>query len=352
MATLPTVLNAQNAQVASTSQKEAKPSMTVTLQAPKSMLWHKTVQANGTVLPWQELSVVAQTAGLRLMAWQAEVGQYVAKGQVLALLDDATLRAERVQMQAQLSEVKAVAAEAQAHAQRAQPLHGGGALSEQQLTQINTAAATAQARVAAAEAALALQDLRIQQAKVVAPESGVVVQRPATLGAVVSGGIELFRLIRQGRLEWVAEVGATDIAHIRAGQAVRVRAPGGAEVVGKVRLVAPTVDAQTRNAKVHVDLPAHEGIKAGMFASGHLQTGEATGWGVPESAVVYRDGFAYVFVLKDAQRVQRLKVSTGQRQGNWVELTAGLPDAAAQAQVVVAGAGFLNDGDKVKVVTP
>lgn len=332
--------------------KEAKASMTVTLQAPKAMNWASTVAANGSIAPWQELSVAAQAQGLRLTALRAEVGQMVAKGQVLAVLDDATLRAEKVQLQAQLAEAQALASEALSHVERAKALSHSGALSEQQLTQLATAATTAHARVASVQAALALQDLRIQQAQVLAPEAGLVAQRPAVLGAVVPAGTELFRLFRQGRLEWVAEVSASDSSAMAPGHRVTVRAPNGTDLIGKVRLIAPTVDPQTRNAKVYVELPPNDTLKAGMFASGTLQIGEGTGWGVPLSAVVYRDGFAYVFAMNGPDRVQRLKVQTGQRQGEWVEVLSGLGEQPTQRALVVSGAGFLNDGDKVKVVKP
>jgi RND family efflux transporter MFP subunit len=350
LTTVPRLLHAQAS--ATPPAKEGKASMTVTLQAPKPMNWASAIAANGSIAPWQELSVAAQAQGLRLTALRADVGQTVAKGQVLAVLDDATLRAEKVQLQAQLAEAQAVAAEASAHAERARTLIHSGALSEQQLTQLATAATTAHARVASVQAALALQHLRIQQAQVLAPEAGIVAQRSAVLGAVVPVGAELFRLIRQGRLEWVAEVSASDLSAIALGHSVTVRAPNGKDLIGKVRLIAPTVDPQSRNAKVYVELPASDTLKAGMFASGTLQTGASTGWGVPLSAVVYRDGFAYVFAMNGADRVQRLKVQTGQRQGDWVEVVAGLGEQPAQRALVVSGTGFLNDGDKVKVVKP
>lgn len=346
LTTIPSVLHAQ------APSNATKASMTVTVQVPKPMNWATTVAANGSIAPWQELSVAAQAHGLRLTALRADVGQAVAKGQVLAVLDDATLRAEKVQLQAQLAEAQAVAAEALSHAERARTLSHSGALSEQQLTQLTTAATTAHARVASVQAALALQDLRIQQAQVLAPEAGIVAQRAAVLGAVVPAGTELFRLIRQGRLEWVAEVSASELSALKPGLGVNVRVPNGKDISGKVRLIAPTVDPQSRNAKVYVELPPNDALKAGMFASGTLQTGDGTGWGVPLSAVVYRDGFAYVFAMNGADRVQRLKVQTGQRQGEWVEVVSGLGEQPAQRQLVVSGTGFLNDGDKVKVVTP
>jgi len=168
----------------------------------------------------------------------------------------------------------------------------------------------------------------------------------------------LFRLIRQGSLEWRAEVTAAELARVKPGQAVTLKAASGAQAQGRVRTVGPTVDPQTRAALVYVDLlpGTPDSIKPGMFATGQLALGASAATTVPQQAVVNRDGFAYVFVLADGKtsaegtaRVQRLKVQAGRRVGDRVELTGGLPDGAPPA-LVTQGAGFLNDGDVVKVV--
>jgi RND family efflux transporter MFP subunit len=186
---------------------------------------------------------------------------------------------------------------------------------------------------------------------VVAPDSGVISARSATVGAVVGVGAELFRMIRQGRLEWRAEVTSAELARIKPGTKAVVKAASGGELAGKVRTVAPTVDAQTRTALVYVDLPAelapNAPFKAGMFASGQFELGASSALTVPQQALIVRDGFSYVFRLEQNSRVSQLKVSTGRRIGQRVEIVGGL---APDASVVVSGAGFLNDGDLVRVV--
>lgn len=352
----------------------AKPTMTVTVQAPTQVRWAHTLGANGNVAAWQEASVGAEANGLRLAEVRAQVGDRVKAGQVLAVFDAEGVRAELAQVRAALAEAEAAAAEARANAERARSLQGSGALSEQQIAQYTTAALTAQARVASAQAQLAVQALRLRHAQVLAPDSGVVSARSATVGAVVPAGTELFRLIRQGRLEWRGEVTSADLARVRAGQPVSVVAPGGAVAKGKVRTVGPTVDPQTRTALVYVDLlpGAPDAIKAGMFARGEFVLGDSPATTVPQSAVVSRDGFTYLFVLAQAPgangqaNVTRLKVQTGRRLADRVEVTDGLPGVSAGSagaggaggsavvatplQVVTQGAGFLNDGDLVKVV--
>jgi RND family efflux transporter MFP subunit len=167
------------------------------------------------------------------------------------------------------------------------------------------------------------------------------------VGAVVQSGTELFRLIRQGRLEWRAEVVAGELAQIKPGQAVRVSAGSGAPVAGRVRIVAPTVDAATRNGIVYVDLPQPGAMKAGMFARGDFETGSSSALTLPQSAVLLRDGFSYVFTLGADSKVAQAKVSVGRRVGERIEITSGLDPAT---RVVASGGGFLADGDTVRVV--
>ena len=336
-----------------------KPALTVTVDAPSRATWSQTLSANGNVAAWQEASVGAEANGLRLAEVRAQVGDRVKAGQVLAVFDAEGVRAEVAQSRAALAEARANAAEAQANADRARSLQTTGAMSEQQIAQFTTSAVTAAARVESAQAMLAVQELRLKHAQVLAPDSGIVAARSATLGAVVPAGTELFRLIRQGRLEWRAEVPAADLARVKPGQAVSLKAANGVTAQGRVRMVGPTVDTQTRAALVYVDLlpGTPEAIKAGMFAAGEMVLGDSAATTVPQQAVVNRDGFTYLFVLAEPKgsdaagtaRVQRLKVQTGRRVGDRVEIAIGLPTGAAP-RVVVQGAGFLNDGDVVKVV--
>jgi len=326
-----------------------RPALTVTVATPQRATVATAVAANGNVAAWQEAIVGAEANGMRLAEVLVNVGDVVRKGQVLARFDSAMANADLAQSRAAVAEAEAHLAEAAANAQRARELQGSGALSAQQVAQLLTAERTAQARLEAVKAAQQVQQLRLQQAQVLAPDSGVISARSATVGAVVPAGMELFRLIRQGRLEWRGEVAATELAQIRRGQTVTLAASGaGAPVTGTVRQVAPTVDAATRNALVYVDLPDTGGrLKAGMFARGEFATGSSTALTLPQTAVLLRDGFSYVFAVGADNRVAQLKVATGRRSGERIEILQGVDD---KARVVASGGGFLADGDTVRVV--
>ena len=328
----------------------AKPALTVTTALPTQLRLPVKLSANGTITAWQEAIIGSESNGLRLLQVLVNVGDSVKAGQLLAVFSADSAQADTAQARASLLEAQATALDAADNGARARSLESSGALSAQQIRQYNTAEQTAQARVDAAKAVLAAQQLRGRQTRVLAPDSGVISARTATVGAVVGAGTELFRMIRGGRLEWRAEVTSAELGRIQAGTPVTVIAASGAQLEGRVRMVAPTVDPQTRAALVYVDLPVSAGTvspaKAGMFARGEFDLGSTAALTIPQLALVVRDGFNYVFRVNPDQRLTQLKVQTGRLAGDRVEITSGL---AAQTRIVVNGAGFLNDGDLVRI---
>jgi RND family efflux transporter MFP subunit len=331
------------------SAPAAKPALTVTLVAPLSGEWPQRLPANGNIAAWQEAVIGAEAAGLRLTEVLVNVGDEVRKGQPLARLNSETIAADLAQTQASLAEARAAAEEAQANGNRARDLGPTGVISAQQIQQWLTAEKTAFARVEALKARLAADQLRLSQTRVLAPDHGVISARLATVGAVVQPGQELFRLIRGGRLEWRAEVNAADLARIKRGAAVQVTPAGGRTIRGTVRVIAPAVDATTRNGVVYVDLPAPGDARAGMFARGEFELGNAKALTLPQGAVVLRDGFSYVLRVDAQSKVVLTKVAVGRRVGDRIEIVSGLDP---QARVVASGGGFLSDGDTVRVVEP
>ncbi|MET3132529.1 RND family efflux transporter MFP subunit [Oxalobacteraceae bacterium GrIS 1.11] len=328
-----------------------KAALTVTSATPMAARLPIKLAANGNVSAWQEAVIGSESNGLRLTEVRVNVGDAVRAGQVLAVFSADAVNADLAQARAALQEAQANALEAGANAARARSLQSSGALSAQQISQYLTAEQTANARIASARAALASQQLRLKYTQVLAPDSGVISTRNATVGSVLGTGTELFRMIRQGRLEWRAEVTAAELQRLKPGTSAQVKAANGATLTGKVRMIAPTVDPQTRNALVYVDLPAGAGadapFKAGMFASGQFELGTSEAMTVPQQAIVVRDGFSYVFRLNANSHVSQIKVQTGRRLADRVEVLDGIK---ADTTIVTSGAGFLNEGDLVRNV--
>jgi RND family efflux transporter MFP subunit len=327
-----------------------KPALSVTAITPRFVEWPRVLSANGNIAAWQEAIISAEISNLLLTDVRVNVGDSVQKGQVLARISDDTVDAALAESRAAVAEAEAMLFEARANGDRARRYQATGFLSAQQINRYLTAEKTALAHLNAARARMQAEQLRLAQTVVRAPDAGVISARTATVGSMAQPGQELFRLIRGSRLEWRAEVGAADLAKLKPGVTATLTAPDGTRVEGRVRMVAPTVDPQTLNGLVYVDLPiAATGstLRAGTFARGEFELGRAPAMSLPQSAVLLRDGFAYVFRLDDQNTVTQTKVAVGQRMGDQIEIVGGI---AADTRVVASGAGFLADGDLVRVV--
>ena len=333
---------------------KAKAALTVTTVGLSEAQWAQGISASGSIAAWQETAVGSEIGGLRLAQVLVNVGDQVKKGQLLAALADAPVEADLAQARAALAESKAAFAEAQANGDRARKFQNTGAITQQQITQYLTAEQTAKARIDVAQARSQVEELRLKQTRIVAPDDGVVSARAATVGTVPGVGQELFRLILRGRLEWRAEVAAAEIGRVRPGAAANIVLASGVKLSGKVRALAPAVDPQSRNGIAYVDLIADAAgreAKAGMFARGEIELAQSSAQGralsLPQSAVLLRDGFSYAFKVGADRKVAQVKVMTGRRSGDRIEIVSGL---TAQERVVASGVGFLADGDLVDIV--
>jgi RND family efflux transporter MFP subunit len=307
--------------------------LTVTVAAATEAQWPAVLEASGAIAPWQEAVIGAQVSGLRLADLRVNVGDRVKRGQVLASFDANLLRADEARLDATWQQ-------AEANRQRALALKGSGGISEQDVLQYVTQANVAKAQLQSAQ-------LQLRYAEVTAPDDGVISARSATVGAVSGTGQELFRMIRQSRLEWRGELTAEQLAQVKAGQRIGLALPDGTAAAAKVRQLAPGLDSQTRLGLVYADIEPGSSARAGMYAKGQLTLATRPAVTVPAVSVVVRDGRSYVPKLVDGDRISLQAVTVGRRQGEAVEILAGIHSGEKAA---VQGAGFLNDGDRVRVV--
>ena len=292
------------------------------------------LSASGTLRPREEAAVAAEVAGFRVLRVNADVGDTVRAGQVLVQLDPALLEAQIAQAQAQ-------AAQAEDQAKRVADLDGQGVLAQEQIAQRRFQAQAARAN---------LRDLQTRLAKlsVVAPVSGVILERTVRPGDLSSGGgSPWFRIARDGQMELGADMSEDDLARIRVGQAATVTLPGGGQAQGTVRIVSPQIDAQTKLGQVRVLLPARSDIRAGGFARAVFADASASTLALPETAIRYDASGAAVMVVGADNRVKHVAVQTGQRGSGLVQIVKGPPSGS---RVVQNAASFLLDGDLVKPV--
>jgi RND family efflux transporter MFP subunit len=308
----------------------------------------RTVTASGTVSAWEEVPVGAEAGGLTATAVYADEGAYVRQGQPLVQMNDALLRAQLSQQQAAVQTAQANAARDDAALGRAQELRDRGFLSQAGLDTALANQRASQANLSAARAGLSETRTRLSQATVRAPVSGLVTRRSVTRGQIISPGTELFRIVRDGRLELDAQVPETELALVRPGQSATVvsdRETGG---VGTVRIVTPEVDPQSRLGVARISLTGTR-LKPGMFARAQIAVGDLPALVVPSEAIVYREGKPGVYVVNSNSTVRFTPVQPGLREGGLVAINSGLTSGQ---RVVVQGAGFLGEGDRVSVAAP
>lgn len=330
-----------------TTDDKGKPALAVELVAPAEQNWASSLSADGKIAAWQEASLGAQANGQQIVKVNVNIGDYVKKGQVLAVFSTATLNAELAQANANIESANATLEQARVNNERATHLKKSGAISDQQILQYTTAYKSAIAQLKASQAAANLSKTNIAQTTVIAPESGIISARTATVGSVAQAGQEMFRMVLQNRLEWRADLTAEQIGAVQSGAVASVTLPDGSTVKGRVRQVSPTLNEKTNSATVFVDLLENGTARAGMSAKGSFEMSASKAITLPQTAVVQRDGFYYVFTVDDKQRTKQIKVLVGRIEKDGIEITHGI---TAADKVVASGADFLKDGDLVRVV--
>lgn len=193
-------------------------------------------------------------------------------------------------------------------------------------------------------------EAQIEQTIIRSPVDGVVVKRDAHLGEISAAGKTLFQIVRNNRLELRALVPEIDLSKIVAGQSVAISSGVNSKVcfTGQVREISPLVDQTTRLATVRIDIPAscHE-VLPGQFFHGDIDLGPEKVILVPSRAVMVRNEKSIVFKLVgDKARVCEIKV--GEPVGEDLEIKSGL---SSEDRIIFAGAGFLKDGDIVRLVS-
>jgi multidrug efflux pump subunit AcrA (membrane-fusion protein) len=263
------------------------PSLTVATVAPRTQTIAREVRASGAMAAWEEIQIGAALQGVRVEAVLVEVGDAVRKDDVVVRLDARAVTAQLARTDAAVREAQASLVLAESRARRTRALAAESLVPAQNVDDVDAAEAQARAQLETAQANRAVAQLQVDFAVVRAPEAGVISARSVQPGQVV-GNSELLRLIRGGRLEWRAELDEADLMRVALGAPVELDGVDGAQVAGR----------------------------------------------------------AYVFLVDKDQRARQRLVELGVETGDALEIRSGLDATDA---VVARGAGFLNDGDLVRV---
>ncbi|WP_299188099.1 efflux RND transporter periplasmic adaptor subunit [uncultured Psychrobacter sp.] len=312
-----------------------------------------TLTADGTISAKDIANVSAKVNGVAIERVLVEEGTRVKAGQVLAIFDTDAMKQQVLQAEADVAEAEATLANASADAARVLPLLDIDAISRQEADRYRTSEIRARASLQASKARLSNQRLNLENAKVVAPVSGVVSDKMAEVG-MVAGGEPLFTIIKGGVLEWRADIDPKLIGDVNVGTPVKVSLPRDQSVMGQVSRIAPTAD-NNRQITIYASLESNSAARAGMYQTGEFLLGSESMQTVPNSAIVSNDGYDYVMLVTDIKtqndktvgRIQQQRVTLGDRIGDSVILAEPLPN---DVSLVKQGGSFLNDGDLVRVV--
>jgi HlyD family secretion protein len=328
---------------------------------------------SGTLVAREEAQVAARIDGLTIVELDAEDGDRVKQGQVLARLDRSQLDAMLAEndaatkrADAAIDQARSLIAQSQAQVQfsnadfeRARKLEAG-VMAASTIEQREMAMKTAQAQLAAAQFALGVAEadrksrdaerqeleVRINRTEVRAPVAGIVSRRSARLGASAStSGEPLFRIIEDGAVDLEADVPEQTLARLTAGMPAELKLPGvEGPVSGRVRLVNQEVDKASRTGKVRIALGDVSRAHIGAFASGSVQLARREGVGVPATALERDGDAARLDVVRD-EKVDTRQVKPGIAEGDWVEIQAGVTEGES---VITRAAAFLRSGDRVR----
>jgi HlyD family secretion protein len=335
----------------------------------------ETVLITGSIVPRDEILVAPEVEGLRVLELNADEGDTVTKGQVLARLTSESLDAQMAQNEANIARASAAIAVAnsgivQAEASlkearnafdRAKPLKQQGYLSGATFDQRESAASNADSKLASArdglrsaeadkaafEAARRELTWKRGNAEVKSPADGIVSRRSARVGAVASAiGDPMFRIIARGELELDAEIAEGDIAKVSEQALAHVAVIGVGDVEGRVRLISSEVDKTTRLGKVKIFFGKNTALRLGAFGRGTIETARARGPAVPSSALIFTpDGATIQTVVEN--RVVTKRIKTGLKSAGFVEIREGL----STGDVIVVKAGsFLREGDVIRPI--
>ncbi len=323
----------------------------VTVITPGTRPVVDSVSAPGSIAARRDAAVGINGEGGRVTEVLVDPGQAVGKGQVLARIDSSVQEQQSVQMAASIRQAEADARLAASDLARAQALVEKGFISKADIEKRMATRDGADAKVALARAQLAENRARIDRLTVRAPAAGLVLSRSVETGQIVgpSSGA-LFRIAEGGVLEMRALVAEQDMGRLKPGMTAMVTPVGSTtEYPGKIWLIDPVIDAQSRQGIVRIAMAYSPGLRVGAFARARMTAGETSRPVLPQSAVLVDDKGSYVLVAGSDNRVARRSVQVGAVSDDGVSIASGI---AGDERVVVSAGAFLRDGEKINPVSP
>jgi RND family efflux transporter MFP subunit len=307
------------------------------------------INATGSLAARHEIPVGVVGEGGRVVSVPVEVGDWVNKGQVLAVIDRSVQAQQTSGIAAQIQVAKANAELAQANLDRGLKLVDRGFISKAQIDQLTATRDAATAQVNVAEASYRERLARNAQLNIVAPVGGLILKRDVKVGQVLSPGSQPpFTMAEGGQMELLAKVGEDDLAQTSVGAPAKVSPVGTDKVfIGQIWKKEPTIDPTDRQGTARIALPYDPAIHPGGFASAEINGATVVAPLLPESAIMSDEKGSYVYVVDKDNKVARRDVKAGTVTDEGTAVIGGL---TGNERIVARAGGFLNPGDKVRPV--
>ena len=325
---------------------------TVTVVEPGRTTVTGLINATGSLAATHEVAVGVVGEGGRVVSVPVQVGDWVRKGQILAVIDRSVQNQQAAGSAAQIEVAKADASLAQSNLDRALKLVDRGFISKADVDRLTSTRDAAIARVKVAQASYRELLARNARLNIVAPVGGLILTRDVEVGQVLGAGGQTppFTMAQDGQMELLAKVGEDDLGSIAVGSAAQVTPVGSDKAfTGHIWKKEPTIDPTDRQGVVRIALPYDPAIHPGGFASAVIEGGTVVAPRLPESAIMSDSQGSYVYVVGQGNKIERRAVKTGTVTDEGTAIVSGL---SGTERVVLRAGGFLNPGDKVRPVLP
>ncbi|MDN4630909.1 efflux RND transporter periplasmic adaptor subunit [Sphingomonas sp. PsM26] len=307
----------------------------------------RVVSATGSLAARREMPIGVAGDGGMVTRVLVEPGQWVAKGQVLALVDRSVQTQTAASLNAQIAVARSDAAIAQSELDRAQTLVTRGFLSKADLERKAATRDAALARVKVAQATLGEANARTNRLDIRAPSAGLVLTRAVEPGQIVGPGTgTLFRLADGGQMEMRAQISEADLRGLRIGARAQVTPVGGSDsFTGEVWQVSPVIDPTSRQGIARIALSYNPALRPGGFASASVVSGMTDVPQLPNSAIQSDEKGNFVYVMGAGDKIVRRAIKVGEVSDSGVSIVEGLNGTE---QVVLSAGAFLTPDQKVR----